>query len=115
MPTTVACFEARQLERLLAGDVSAEELDRATRHLEECPRCAETLDGLLKHDTLLEFARSQTTVDDGPEADAVRGLIERVRGLRTLSLGPEAGAEQYPFLAPPEQPDEIGRWAATVC
>ena len=84
MPTTAGCFEARQLEHLLAGSVSAEELDRATRHLEECAACAESLDGLLKHDTLMEVARSQTAVDVDPEADAVRGLIDRIRGLRTL-------------------------------
>ena len=69
---------------ILAGSVSAEELDRATRHLEECAACAESLDGLLKHDTLMEVARSQTAVDVDPEADAVRGLIDRIRGLRTL-------------------------------
>jgi hypothetical protein len=109
MPTTVPCLDARQLERLLAGNVPAQELDSATRHLEECPRCAETLDGLLKHDTLMEVARSQTTVDVDPETDAVRGLIERIRGLHSLSTSPEATQEVYPFLAPPEQPDEMGR------
>src|SRR5262249_22200778 len=96
MPT-VPCLEARQLERLLTGDAPAQELDSATRYLEECPRCAETLDELLKHDTLMEVARSQTVVDIDPEADAVRGLLERVRGLHSSTFGPEGAAESYPF------------------
>jgi hypothetical protein len=118
MPTIIPCFEPRQLERLLAGGVPADELDSAARHLEECARCAEALDRLLKQDTLLEAARTQTAADDGPEAAAVRALIDRVRALHVppAVLTREATRELYHFLAPPEQHRmRSAGWAATGC
>src|SRR5207244_2157893 len=53
--------------------------DQLAQHLEQCDRCAATVRTLRAEDTLVEAARTRVTAGDGPEADMIRGLVERLR------------------------------------
>jgi WD40 repeat protein/serine/threonine protein kinase len=123
MVNVVSCPHREELRQLLLGQVSGSQAESLERHLDECPSCLELLDSLKAEDTLLDAARSPAASADGPDA-AVRGLIDRLRGLRpeaatadTKDSGsdPPSGsdaatsAERLDFLAPPQGPGELGR------
>jgi WD40 repeat protein len=120
------------LERLLLGQVSEREAGPLEDHVERCASCFQTLKTLRVADTLVDALRRQP---DGaelplPEAAAAEDLVRRLKGLRSspltakpppaeLTCTPMAldspthsGDGPQPLtgvLAPPQQPDEIGR------
>jgi hypothetical protein len=79
--------------KLLAEDrLPSAEVARLTDHLERCPRCRETLDQLVDSDRWLAVARH---------------LVETGLSLsRDEVIEPDS---TFPFLAPTDWPDSLGR------
>ncbi len=112
------CPDKQALERLALGQALPEELEPLAEHLEQCPRCTETLVGLKPEDTLTSAVRAQKAAAVPPQDEAVEALIGQLAAVpppagqseATVVQGsPPAGGAAYPFLAPPEEPGEIGR------
>jgi len=135
MAAVSLCPDAQMLQRFLLGQNSADEADTLEQHLEQCERCLSVLHTLAGRDSVVEAIRSQS----GAEADnpAIRGLAERLKQLRPVdeattrtqahtseaaTLPPRTQAdapepqghgasseEIYDFLAPGQEPGELGR------
>jgi serine/threonine-protein kinase len=92
MKTRHDCCDPNPL-RLLAEDrLPFAEVEKLQAHLELCPRCRETLDHLVETDRWLAVARHR--VDTG-QPGSVLDAVE-----------PE---DTFPFLAPSDWPDSLGR------
>jgi tetratricopeptide (TPR) repeat protein/tRNA A-37 threonylcarbamoyl transferase component Bud32 len=130
MPAASPCPQPEELRRLLCSEVEPWEVERLIGHLEECIPCSEVLDRLLEGDGLVAATAAPPTVPAGEsEGETVRRLMARLRRLPQEGPAHVSGAETPPrraldsttgfdapqaaeardFLAPPQEPDEIGR------
>jgi serine/threonine protein kinase len=127
------CPPAEDLHRFLLGQLSDTEAERLERHLDGCPRCLAALESDRPNDRLLDVV---TAVGHSPApADEVEpallASLDRLRENATLTpdtpftvsqadtppppRGPVPAAdagETYEFLAPPGEPDELGRFGS---
>jgi serine/threonine-protein kinase len=107
----------------------AQDTERLARHMEECSRCAEAVDQLLDREGLVAALRGQPAPSVQADETTVRNLVTRLCGLRPEAsltkdlwertdlastaarpeLPAEGVAEWVGLLAPPREPDEIGR------
>jgi predicted Ser/Thr protein kinase len=125
MPATSPCPDRDTLHRLLLGQVAGPEGEQLAVHLEECGACCASAQNLVAEDTLSEAARVTAGIGDDPEGELVRTLIARLRRLAPFdgessseataaepgSVAPPlpAAEETYSFLAPAQEPGELGR------
>jgi len=124
VPNVFPCPEPAELEQLAAGRRSSEEVERLAGHLEECQRCAATVDSLLASDSLVRNLAVRTAGLPAEEALVVAKLIRRLSELALLPAAvtetltepttsevprPEIAQEHYDFLSPAEGPGELGR------
>jgi predicted Ser/Thr protein kinase len=121
MKPAATCPSRQQLEQLRRGQLPMERVEELARHLEHCDTCVRTFQALKGEDRLVEVLRHQAQVRGVAEDATVRQLIKRLRGLRgqpsedsaseaeTLAPDAEAAEAVRTLLAPPQQPDEIGR------
>jgi len=108
----------------VAGRRPSEEIERLAGHLEECHRCAATVDSLLADDTLVRNLAVRSAGLPAEEAPLVANLIRRLSELALLPAAvaetlaeattskvprPEVAQEHYDFLSPAEGPGELGR------
>ena len=129
-----ACPDAQCLQSLLLGRLSAAAAEPLERHLAGCSRCAQTLHGLQKQDTLTDALRG-AGVAGAPEEVAPPALLARLEALPRAVMGDSATAgdasasgptghwgdtaspvpppdptrEGYFYLSPPRAPGELGR------
>src|SRR5262245_24163038 len=119
MPALAACPDAPQLRRLLLGQVSPGDGEALERHVEQCARCQETLQGLDAADGLLETARIAAARPALNPRGAVSGLMDRLARLsvfgtdagRTRGGTPASGdarRDVQALLAPATSGDELG-------
>ena len=125
-PDTHACPDRRPLAQLLLGKLVSPEADRLEAHLLECQQCAKVAETISDSDELTEAVSKQITLNGDEEILAL--AIERAKKLHsevrtvqteaTWTVGRRGekpaddksiDAEEIDFLAPAEQPDEIGR------
>jgi WD40 repeat protein len=105
------------------------EAERLERHYAECSQCAAVVQQLHAEDTLVEAMRAQATAAELPEKAVVVGLISRLKSLVPADAGPheppssppmaaprpsgtsasDSSVEPYDFLAPAQEPGELGR------
>jgi eukaryotic-like serine/threonine-protein kinase len=71
------CPDIRDFERYRSGTLNPTEMEQLTRHLEVCPRCAETVEKLMAQDTSLGGVSTTSAEDAGRLNNAVQALIER--------------------------------------
>jgi hypothetical protein len=123
VPRTSACPDPENLERFLLGHLAGGAAVRLGKHLVRCDACCrlariiKTPDGLVEE---LRRAREPAPEPEGPVGE----LIERLARLRPLLLewpseppgaspgtGPTGNGapDECDFLAPPQEPDELGR------
>jgi Leucine-rich repeat (LRR) protein len=130
MPANTVCPGVVELQQLLDGKLPPDTLEPLVQHVEHCSGCADTVEQLLSSDTLAEALRAPVAAP-AAEDQVVGPLIERLRQLnRTSAEAPAALTQGLPapgqasaapaaanlvpgldFLAPAEQPDELGRLA----
>jgi hypothetical protein len=109
---TTSCPEVRLLQQLLRGEMTPESSDRYLYHVEQCPWCADSVEGLLDIDPLVAAVRGQPPVVD-PLNGRVIDLIRRLTALGGLTP-PSNGLDMVEddpaeLLSPAQAPDEIGR------
>jgi formylglycine-generating enzyme required for sulfatase activity/Leucine-rich repeat (LRR) protein len=123
VPTLTRCPDDQVLERLLLGDISAEDAENLEQHLAECPPCTTKIATLQAEDTLLDAVRAAGPGKEAaPTPEIVNHLINRLKKLAPIPaaetpteppthvpLEEVAPADDLGFLAPAEQADEIGR------
>ena len=127
MAAAIECPDRATMLRLCVQGGTNEEVESLTGHLEQCAHCGEQFDELLRKDDVTLGCSAEVTAL--PESDALKALRERLGRLRplapvvkseeTVGLGSngvsgaavaKTGVEPaLAFLAPPQEPDEIGR------
>jgi serine/threonine protein kinase len=125
------CPAAATLERFALSQLATPEYDAVEQHLLHCDDCLRALEALQADDTISQAVRRQPVEPALTDPPALRSLIDRIRALRTepptcaeSSLAPNPSPEtpsdvstgSWPGLppenlplAPPQQPDELGR------
>jgi hypothetical protein len=128
-----ACPDRQTLQRLVLGQLSADEVGPVESHLEDCSRCAETLQTLQQEDTLVHAVRSGSPLQAETDSAEVAGLMQRLESLNLLGGHPdmdvlpcvtppppepsvatpllpgEVTQDRLDFLAPPQEAGELGR------
>jgi tetratricopeptide (TPR) repeat protein len=119
----LCCPDAEKLRRFVLALLSGDEADTLERHLLRCPACCRAA-GTVSTDDPLRAALHQATAlpADDDERSAVAELMERLRPLggsvRSVAVGTAVGGdttapaarEVRAALAPPGEPDELGRF-----
>jgi WD40 repeat protein/serine/threonine protein kinase len=124
----VHCPAFQDLEQFVLGQLSEAQAARVEEHLEQCAHCVDALGLLQGADPLLETLRTSEAATQEIETEVIEDLIGRLKALpacqpasdtelhtlplpATMPSAAEASPEPrpYSFLAPPQQPDEIGR------
>jgi serine/threonine protein kinase len=131
MPTVSACPDPRKLAKCLLGELAGPEVETLKQHLKNCARCLAALQ-TLKEDGRLEVSSGAGPRPVGQALQTGQGngktrVLKQSKhetpvhlpapsNLRTgPSPEPARPSEEAPvarphsFLAPPEEPDEIGR------
>src|SRR5262249_8249207 len=130
--STSSCPSAGDLQQFALGQLDESQTAALLQHLEECSRCVELLQQVQAQDTLLAAMRAKAQAASPAAAARLPSLIERLQDLSQSGTGPAQdftvaggetcsrdGAEPSPepakpdfdFLAPAQQPGEIGRLA----
>jgi anti-sigma factor RsiW len=113
MPARQTCPPSVELDKLIVGQLSEPEVEELAAHIEQCPRCAETIRGLHLSDSLLEAAQGSRSAGGESGETAVEQLIQVLKGLRPAPAAPPAGeATQAGFVFPgaPARP-AIASWS----
>ncbi len=115
---TATCPEVRELQQLLHGEMASEPSDLYLSHVEQCPTCAEAVEGLFAADPVVAVVRRRPPQDTPPAAPVI-DLIRRLSSLRASAVtafdgatpipGGQASDEVIAILAPAQAPDELGR------
>jgi tRNA A-37 threonylcarbamoyl transferase component Bud32 len=125
MPSQIACPAAPELEKLVLGTLSHEQVLPLEDHVADCSRCLGTLQTLNLSDTLVELlSQGQAALKRLPGPEKVSGLIAYALALKghngeranaeseaqkSDKIPPEPTVDPCEFLAPPSEPDELGR------
>jgi serine/threonine protein kinase/Leucine-rich repeat (LRR) protein len=133
MAVTLQCPDNATLLRLFGQGGSREEMESLAQHVEQCTRCGEQIDEMLRKDELSLGLAQPVDGTDMPDSEALVNLRRRLDQLRpaapadktTDAIGAHstsASGSPFPatlpmsgddhgitFLAPPQAPDEIGR------
>ena len=126
MTVAMSCPDRASLERLLDHGAGPDEVERLAGHLETCGRCGETVETLLAADRNAAALRGTKVEADAPSVQLLRARLANLRaapasqdtttGGNTRGAAPssasapfEATKDKSVSLAPPQQPDEIGR------
>jgi tRNA A-37 threonylcarbamoyl transferase component Bud32/TolB-like protein len=114
MAMTTPCPDARELRQLLIGEALEGEAEALEQHLLGCESCCTAVRGLADADTFVEALRSSPTLAYEPEAEILASMVARVgpggqRGLHVQEPSGGVEEEAYPYLAPAESSDELGR------
>ncbi len=124
--TLKTCPDRHALERLLLGDLPAVEREALDEHLLHCDQCVETAETITASDDLTDALRARRVLEF--DQQAIAEVIERGKQLRamgetvevnetiaaqSLPLASEVDGpsyeEQIAFLAPAQEPGELGR------
>jgi serine/threonine protein kinase len=124
MPADSCCPDQPTLEKLLLGQLAGTEAVQWEEHLSQCSHCTNILCDLKMHDLLTESLRRARPSGGSVHDDhVVRDLIGQLRNLlpqATTKQAPEVctpvprtagelATEDFQFLTPPQECDELGR------
>ena len=124
MTATTACPTSDDLKSFLHGEFKEAKCACISDHVELCAHCQEILQTISPEDTLLEDARGDFSQTERLAADIPRPLLEILKKLPERTGLIHGDTEVFDdlttadsdssatFLAPPQQPDEIGRLGA---
>jgi serine/threonine-protein kinase len=113
MNPTTSCPDSAKLKELLDGTLHGNEAAELNSHLETCPSCQHSLEGLVAGNESWSGAAEQLCHNEQvPEA----GLERVMKEIKSEGREKQAEAETPPaddialdFLSPPEKPEYLGR------
>jgi len=88
MPTTRACPDVAEYQRLESGRLSSSEREALLGHLEGCEPCTQRVERLSEQDTLVDLIRQARTLGNPPAGATVARLMARLRELRPTAAEP---------------------------
>jgi serine/threonine protein kinase len=117
------CPDAQSLQRFLLGRNTPDEATALEEHLDSCESCQATLNTLHADDSMVKALQAQNNTEDVTANDGVRLLTEWLKKLRPKSevIPPlddtktfeksdnVASTVSFEFLAPRQNPTELGR------
>src|ERR1019366_8166838 len=123
MPVSTPCLDLASLKDMVEHVTAPDEIERLAEHLATCARCGETVDNLLATDRAAADLRGAKLEADEPSVQLLQARLANLRpaassqettaGENTQSAASppplEATKNKSVPLAPPQQPDEIGR------
>src|SRR5687767_959460 len=122
MNKKLGCPPASLLVELIQGKLVEPDLSEYSLHLEECSDCQEKAKTVSPDDALVETLRGDAPLADKIARDVPRPLVESLKQIprRESSIGFNSVGHSHEmdlspneleldFLAPAQQPDEIGR------
>jgi len=124
MNAELSCPSRDQLERLLLGAMPAAEMEGLKGHLAGCPSCLEAMRAVTTEDALVLAVRAGGKAGNIAVEEADPTLLTRLRRLpaevkatvsaspQTWTPVPEKVEELCSLLAPPQEPDELGRFGS---
>src|SRR5579864_1357970 len=121
----VSCPDLHVYERMWLGQLSVDEMEGLSRHLEGCSSCSAAVQTLHCRDTLLEPMQSDSA-EAQPIDAAIQAMMERLKNLpvreeptanksdwpTASSTSADSSASSTPildFLTAPQGPGELGR------
>src|SRR5262249_23078901 len=111
MNESQTCPDAAQLQALLTGTLPAGDQERLSRHVEKCPECQQTLDQMAAS-SWEQKARQLGEKEETPAAvlhNVIQAALDQPTGEQTQDRCGPVKEEDLSFLAPPIQPDHLGR------
>src|SRR5689334_18141914 len=109
MPQQPSCPEPALLHSLLNSQLSPTDEKALTTHLESCPRCRQSLQGLAASNeswsALAQHLNQQSTADEGGLTEVLNAACSAVPGSDTA----EENDVNLDFLDPPDEPGHLGR------
>lgn len=120
MPTLSPCPSPEVLENLFLGEATLQDVDALEAHVLNCHQCAVALRALKDEDVLVAAMRGAGNQPPAQASEAAEALIPWLKRLRpkdanetvalTVPGDPTASVvPTFDFLAPPQQPGELGR------
>ena len=120
MSPQIACPSEERLHSFLRGSGETTELAELRSHLETCALCQDKVRNLTPRDTLAEHVSSDVSQGGMPTTDLPRSLASQLKTATRQrhpgdqsTVGAESNSttsiEGFDFLAPAQEPDEIGR------
>lgn len=119
MPATGACPPHEFLKQFVLGQLSLPEIERWADHVEQCPECTATMQNIPAEDTVTDAMKHPGSASVERQHPLVQSLIAQIKQYwpegagATVHQGPapadDANDDYLAMLAPPENPDEIGR------
>lgn len=118
MNAELSCPSREQLERLLQGVMPDAEMEELKAHVSGCPRCLEAMRAVTTEDSLVLAVRAGARAGNIATEDADPELLARLRRLHatvlasraTLTSDLDRTEELCGLFAPPQEPDELGRF-----
>ncbi|MEI8021364.1 MAG: serine/threonine-protein kinase, partial [Schlesneria sp.] len=113
------CLKRKDILSLVGGKMSADKVGRMINHISVCRECCDVaqaagldapLVALLKRQAEQQVVSGDTSTSEppgDPTSEHASVPHEASSNLNKTTLPPTAG--KYPFLSPPELPDELGR------
>src|SRR5437016_3198951 len=125
MSTMLPCPDAQTLKRLLLAPPAGLDDAALEQHLAECLSCVAVLESAPRSDTLMRTLQDLGPAETLRDPPAVTQVVRRAEALLEGAPAPgsvraahddadatgavSARSTAFPFLSPPQQPDEIGR------
>ncbi len=107
MGTKSSCPPPQELQAFLLGQSSSADGVAVSEHLASCPQCQAVLQGFAALGRVTACLGNPATLAVGPKAAPSLSLAAAPAASAVAEAPVPAGA--FPFLRPPQAPDEIGR------
>ncbi|HEX4148632.1 MAG TPA: protein kinase, partial [Pirellulales bacterium] len=113
-PDTSDCLQSQEIHELVAGRLTGKDMDRVVEHLSDCQACREAVRGAREKDDdatvpIPQYPTPDTGIDQAATSKQPLRPTSEVTKTDPAAGQPKPVSLMFPFLAPPEMPDEIGR------
>jgi serine/threonine protein kinase len=98
------CFDQQSFQAYLAGTLPAEQAERVSAHVKQCPQCRTAIDALSDGDTLVSLLRAPAARNEHQEEPECQAVIAQAKLLGAAPARPGAFDPYHRWLGiPPEE------------